>query len=283
MLAVSDDSLAAGLHNKYTGFRTQRTMNEVASTAPDIPHTHQSRFPFFRNLIVAHRRLSSIMYIAGLELPLSPSQWPEVLVVLSTADYFRHTITRIKQLAVISESRGGRIRPESMPSTFLGRISMNPIPGLAIFIPPLVYVGALTLNRFQQPEWMARYAFSSEMVDSTSRDVLRVVACAASFALRSLTDSAFQHLGDQWHAIGRREKSRVVKTGPYAWVRHPGYSSALLQEVLWAIMFWSYMPLVALGIIAAAFAIKIPIEARFFILSPVCRQTDYYGGNCRRI
>ncbi|KAF8442103.1 hypothetical protein L210DRAFT_3644273 [Boletus edulis BED1] len=201
------------------------------------------------------------MYIAGLELPLSPSQWPEVLVVLSTADYFRHAITRVKQLVVISESRGGRIRPESLPSTFLGRISMNPILGLVFFMWPLVYVGALTLNRFQQPDWMARYAFSSEMVDSTSRDVLRVVACAASFALKSFSDSAFQHLGDQWHAIGRREKSRIVKTGPFAWVRHPGYSSVLLQEALWCIMFWSYIPLAALGIKAAALAIKMPIEA----------------------
>ncbi|KAF8442102.1 hypothetical protein L210DRAFT_3611662 [Boletus edulis BED1] len=197
------------------------------------------------------------MYIAGLNLPLS--QWPEVLVVLSTADYFRHTFAGIKQLAVISESRGGRIRPESMPSTFLGRI-ISPIHGLAIFIPPLVYVGALTLNRFQQPEWMARFAFSTEMIDSTQRSALRVVACAASFALKSLTDSAFQHLGDQWHAIGRREKPRIVKTGPYAWIRHPGYSSVLLQEALWCIMFWSHISIVALGITAAAFAIKMPIE-----------------------
>ncbi|KAG6372203.1 hypothetical protein JVT61DRAFT_7996 [Boletus reticuloceps] len=160
-----------------------------------------------------HRHRSSIMYIAGLNLPRSPFQWPEVLVVLSTADYFR----------------GGRIRPESMPSTFLGRF-ITPIHGLAIFIPPLVYVGALTLNRFQQPEWMARFAFSTEMIDATQRSALRVVACAASFALRSFSDGTFRHLGDQWHAIGRREKSRVVKTGPFAWVRHPGYSSVLLQE-----------------------------------------------------
>ncbi|KAF8442105.1 hypothetical protein L210DRAFT_3194430 [Boletus edulis BED1] len=197
------------------------------------------------------------MYIAGLNLPLS--QWPEVLVVLSTADYFRHTFTGIKHLTVISESSGGRIRPESMPSTFLGRI-ITPIHGLAIVIPPLVYVGALTLNRFQQPEWMAQFAFSTEMIDSTQMNALRVVACAASFALRSFLDSTFKHLGDQWHVIGRREKPRIVKTGPYAWIRHPGYSSVLLQEALWCIMFWSHISIVALGITAAAFAIKMPIE-----------------------
>ncbi|KAG6372205.1 hypothetical protein JVT61DRAFT_7998 [Boletus reticuloceps] len=220
------------------------------------------------------------MYIAGLNLPLS--QWPEVLVVLSTADYFRYIITRVKQLAVISESRGGRIRPDSMPSTFLGRF-ITPIQDIAIFIPPLVYVGALTLNRFQQPEWMARFAFSTEMIDATQRNALSVVACAASFALRSFLDSAFKHLGDQWHAIGRREKPRVVKTGPYAWVRHPVYSSVLLQEALWCIMFWSHIPLVALGITAAALAVKMPIEACIFVLSTACTLTDHCDGNCRRV
>lgn len=141
------------------------------------------------------------MYIAGLNLPLSSPQWLEVFVVLSTADHIRYSIAKIKDIAIISESKGGRIRPESMPPTFLGRI-ITPIHGLAIFIPPLTYVGALVLNRFQPPEWMARFAFSAEMMDSTWTNVSRVVACVASFALRSLTNSAFNHLGDQWHAIG---------------------------------------------------------------------------------
>lgn len=141
------------------------------------------------------------MYIAGIKLPLSPPQWLEALVVLSTADYIRYSIAKMKELAVVSESKGGRIRPESMPPTFLGRI-ITPIHALALFIPPLMYVGALVLNSFQPPEWMARFAFSAEMMDSTWRNALRVVACVASFALRSFMDSTFEHLGDQWHAIG---------------------------------------------------------------------------------
>ncbi|KAF8556491.1 hypothetical protein OG21DRAFT_1506402 [Imleria badia] len=200
------------------------------------------------------------MYIAGINLPQPPPQWLEVLVVLSTADYFQYTISKMKALAVISESKGGRIRPESMPPTFLGRI-ISPIHGLAIFIPPLIYAGALALNRFQPPEWMAKFAFSDEMLDSTWKNALRAVACVASFSLRRFTNSIFEHLGDQWHFIGRREKSRVVKTGPYAWVRHPSYSSVLLHQALWSIMFWSFVPLVGLGITAFAFAIKMPIEA----------------------
>lgn len=138
------------------------------------------------------------MYIAGLKLPLSPPQCLEVLVVLSTADYVRYIIAAVK---VLSKSKGGRIRPESMPPTLMGRI-ISPIHGLAIFIPPLVYVGALVFNGFQQPAWFARFTLSSEMMESTWGSALRVAACVASFALRSLTDSTSKHLGDQWHVIG---------------------------------------------------------------------------------
>lgn len=40
-------------------------------------------------------------------------------------------------------------------------------------------------------------------------------------------------------------------------------SSVLVQEALWSIMFWSYIPLVAFGITASAFVVKMPIEVLF--------------------
>jgi len=199
------------------------------------------------------------MYIAGLDLALSPPQALEALVVLSTGEYFRHSFAKISDLAVVSETKSGRIRTESMPPTFLGRI-ITPIHALAMFTPPLIYVGAVVLNGFRQPDWFAKFTFHTEMIDPTWKSALRVAACIASFALKRLTDRVYDHLGDQWHSIGRRERPRVIETGPYAWVRHPGYSTVLLQEVLWSIMFWSYAPLVALAATASAFAIKMPIE-----------------------
>lgn len=141
------------------------------------------------------------MYIAGLRFPLSPPQWLEVLVVLSTTDYIRYTIGIVKTIAVASESKAGRIRPDRMPSMLLGRI-ISPIHGLATYVPPLIYVGALVLNRFEPPEWMARYALPSGMIDETWKNGLRVLACAASFGMKSVAESGLHHLGDQWHAIG---------------------------------------------------------------------------------
>ncbi|KAG1772324.1 hypothetical protein EDD22DRAFT_947448 [Suillus occidentalis] len=71
------------------------------------------------------------------------------------------------------------------------------------------------------------------------------------------------HLGTQWHPIGvhtRREKPKLVQTGPYAVVRHPLYTCVLIQELLFALVSWSYAPLVALSITASAFVVKMPIE-----------------------
>ncbi|KAF9223285.1 hypothetical protein BS17DRAFT_781622 [Gyrodon lividus] len=201
------------------------------------------------------------MYIAGLNLPIpiSSSQGLEALVVLTTTDYFRYVITETNSIAVRSESKGGHIRQESMPTSFLGRI-ISPIHGLAFLLPPAVYVGGVVLNGFRQPDWMAKFALSGNVMGLEWRNALRLVACSATLSLRRITARAFDHLGEQWHVIGRREKPRVVQTGPYALVRHPLYATVLIQEALWSIMFWSCVPLFALGITAGALAIKMPIE-----------------------
>ena len=150
-----------------------------------------------------------MQYLTSLRLPVSPPQWLEVLVVLSTVDFLWHTIASVKSFAVISESKAGRIRPDSMPPTFMGRI-ITPIHGLATFVPPLVYIGVLVLNGFQQPEWLAKCTLSAELGNSTWGNALRVIACIASFASRPFMDTTLKHLGDQWHAIGVSVELAVI-------------------------------------------------------------------------
>ncbi|KAI9460332.1 hypothetical protein HD554DRAFT_2197143 [Boletus coccyginus] len=201
------------------------------------------------------------MYIAGLNLLVSSTQAFEAFIVFSAFDFFRYLRGIVKTIAVQAESKGGRVRAGTTPS--LGRV-IALIHPLAAYIPPVVYIGAVVLNKFRQPEWMTQFALPDEIagvrLDPVWKGVLRAGACVAGLALRSLVDSAFHHLGEQWHSIGRRERPRVVQTGPYAWVRHPLYTAVLLQEVVWSVMFWSYVPLVALAITAAASAVKMPIE-----------------------
>ncbi|KIJ12323.1 hypothetical protein PAXINDRAFT_156963 [Paxillus involutus ATCC 200175] len=198
------------------------------------------------------------MHVVGLEVPISLSQGIEAIVVLTIANGLRRSITKVRSVAANAESKGGRIRPESIPTSFLARI-VTPIQVLATALPPVVYLCVVVLNGLQQPEWMAKFALSG-MVGSQWRNALRVLACSSTCLLKGIVDYIFDHLGEQWDVAGRREKSRIVQTGPYAIVRHPLFSISFIQGVLWAVMFWSYVPLFALAIIAAVLVVKLPIE-----------------------
>jgi hypothetical protein len=150
------------------------------------------------------------MYIAGLNLPVSSTRVLEAFVVFSTFDFFRYTRGIVRTIAVQAESKGGHVRVQTTP--FLGRI-VTPIHALAAYIPPAVYIAALVLNKFRQPVWMTQFALSDEIagvrLDPAWKGLLRVGACVAGLALRNLLDSAFHHLGEQWHSLGVRVLSDV--------------------------------------------------------------------------
>ena len=150
------------------------------------------------------------MYIAGLNLPVSSTRVLEAFVVFSAFDFFRHIRGIVKSIAVQAESKGGHVRVETTP--FLGRV-VTPIHALAAYIPPAVYIGALVLNKLRQPMWMTQFALSDKIagvrLDPAWKGLLRVGACVAGLALRNLIDSAFHHLGEQWHSLGVRVLSDV--------------------------------------------------------------------------
>jgi hypothetical protein len=47
-----------------------------------------------------------------------------------------------------------------------------------------------------------------------------------------------------------------------------------MHQALLGVMFWSYAPLFSLGIVASAFAVKMPIEAS--VLFPCIQQYLFY-------
>ncbi|KAG2062850.1 hypothetical protein BDR04DRAFT_1111968, partial [Suillus decipiens] len=192
-------------------------------------------------------------YIAGLTTLPSAAQTVEGLAVFTTFRHFQYVLSGIRAIAPVANAEAGSIR--TTPTSFIGKI-ITPIHGLAYFIPSMTYILCVTFNRFVQPAWMQRMSLPDAYFTYENKVGLRVAACAATFVLMRFIGRTAKHLGNQWHAIGRREKSRVVQTGPYAVVRHPGYASVLIQELLFALMSWSYAPLVGLGIIAGAFAVK---------------------------
>ncbi|KAG1856010.1 hypothetical protein DFJ58DRAFT_879881 [Suillus subalutaceus] len=196
--------------------------------------------------------------IAGLAIPVPPGpQTVEGLAVLTTLRSLQYGISRTRAIAPIAKAESGAIR--TSPTTFIGK-AVSPIYALTFFIPSVTYALCVTGNLFMQPAWMQRMSLPNDYFQHETKVALRIAACASTFVLLRFAGRAFTHLGNQWHTIGRREKSRVVQTGPYELVRHPIYMNVLIQQALFAVMFWSYAPLVGLSIAAGAFAVKIPIE-----------------------
>jgi hypothetical protein len=181
-------------------------------------------------------------YIAGLTGALpSSTQTIEGIAVFTTLRYFQFVMSRVRAIAPVAEAEAGSIR--TTPSSFIGKI-ISPIHALSIFIPPVTYILCVPFNRFVQPAWMQRMSLPNTYFKHESQVGLRVAACAATFLLIRFSGYIFTYLGNQWHAIGvcailsytctrhkltvlhqRREKPRVVQTGPYAVVRHPIYTS----------------------------------------------------------
>jgi protein-S-isoprenylcysteine O-methyltransferase Ste14 len=192
----------------------------------------------------------------------SSSQLLELFVVLCNVRSFFYAFSKVRSASAHAQSKSGPVRPDTLPARFSALFLAAQV--IVCGLIPAIYIFAVVGAGFQQPPWMNAFTLpnvvSGVMLEGVWKNALRVLACVASISLNSISDNVFEHLSDQYHPIGRREKPRVVQTGPYAWVRHPLYSLAVLQTALWSPMFWSYVPLFTIFATAAVFAFKISIE-----------------------
>ncbi|KAG8214484.1 hypothetical protein J3R82DRAFT_9537 [Butyriboletus roseoflavus] len=199
------------------------------------------------------------MYIAGLHFLFPSHQGVDGLAVLTTADFFRYLLWTSRTPKVTAEGEGGLPVPESAPRSLLSKL-VFPTQALTALLPPAVYCIAVVFNNFQQPSWMLKFALPEDIVQTQWKTPLRLMACVASFSLKFALDRILSHSDERWRMIGGREKPGMIQTGPYAVVRHPAYSVMLLQQVFYSVMYWSYVPLASLGVLAGVLAIKMPIE-----------------------
>lgn len=92
----------------------------------------------------------------------------------------------------------------------------------------------------------ARLGWSPESPDSFK--ALALVVILAGYALGS-----YALVENRWFSgvvrIQKEREQRVVSSGPYAWVRHPGYSGALFSYLATPVFLdaaWAYVPVVLL-------------------------------------
>jgi protein-S-isoprenylcysteine O-methyltransferase Ste14 len=96
-----------------------------------------------------------------------------------------------------------------------------------------------------------------------------------------LTWLARIHLGRLWSsAITRKERHRVVDTGPYAFVRHPIYTGIITAVVSTAAIEATLAALVGATLICFGMWLKARTEERFLMVE---LGQDDYRSYCRRV
>ncbi|KAF9781216.1 hypothetical protein BJ322DRAFT_260561 [Thelephora terrestris] len=210
------------------------------------------------------------MYFAGIMDHLSDAPKMELIVWGSTMGILASSTFRVRRQLASARSKAGNIKPGSTgPCTQTTLAILGQVGGMSL--PTLVYWTATACNKFHQPEWMTEYALPAppDVFGADGVVVGRAVGLLAFLVGTTLTRSALKALGDQFHAIGIREKPRLVDSGPYAYVRHPIYTGNLIIATSFALAFWSYIPLYALPITIGGHLLKLPIEERTLTEDPV--------------
>ncbi len=96
----------------------------------------------------------------------------------------------------------------------------------------------------------------------TIEQILFVVALAG-FAV---TWWARFHLGTLWSgSVTRKEHHRIVKTGPYAIVRHPIYAGISLALIATALLRPGWAGFAGTALLIASFVVKYRLEERFLM------------------
>ena len=145
---------------------------------------------------------------------------------------------------------------------------------------PLYGVAAAVSFALAFSSWAWPWVHERLWAEMPVLDWLMFGVCAAGFAFCWW---ARIHLGKLWSAgVVRKEGHRVVDTGPYAIVRHPIYSGAIVAGFAFAIV--RARPL-AFGV-AIAFAIIIAIKARYeerFLRDELGPEYDAYSRRVARL
>ena len=105
--------------------------------------------------------------------------------------------------------------------------------------------------------WLSRAPLPHGPVSSGTALVL--VAAGLAF-----TVWARVHLGGNWSgSVTEKEGHELVRSGPYALVRHPIYAGLLVALLGSAVACGELRAVLGLGVVAAAFTRKLRIEERF--------------------
>ncbi|EJC98041.1 uncharacterized protein FOMMEDRAFT_143515 [Fomitiporia mediterranea MF3/22] len=200
------------------------------------------------------------MYLTGIHIPGERlALGAEGLVTSSIFIYTAAAFHVGRNSMKVAAEKGGQIK--SMPTSLVGKI-VSPIHAAGMMLPVITYLVAVPLNGCAQPGFISRFALPNFRLSEDVVNLLRVASTVGLIGTWKLLMQTVSLLGKSgtFHHIGVRERPKLVTSGPFAVVRHPLYTCALLQNLVLAGLIWNYIPLYALAICGVAFAVKVPIE-----------------------
>lgn len=187
----------------------------------------------------------------------------------TSASFLAHFLVarEFSSLNKTTPSLSGPLKLHTTPRT---AIAATIVHTLAIFGPPATYLVGVLTNGLRERPWMARCSLDrligylsgrQTIVKGDTKDIVRAVSAALLLLVFPRVMSAVNKaIGDQFAPLGVRTKARVVKTGPYAIVRHPSYAVGILANAFLSIPLWSFVPLIASVVTTTAFIVKLRIE-----------------------
>jgi protein-S-isoprenylcysteine O-methyltransferase Ste14 len=108
---------------------------------------------------------------------------------------------------------------------------------------------------------------------------LRWVAAVCAVACLAATIACWRRMGRNWRiAVTPRERTELVTTGPYTYVRHPIYALSILLMLCSAVIVATVPMLVAAVIHAALMVVKARNEERHLLAT----HGEAYRSYCRR-
>lgn len=111
------------------------------------------------------------------------------------------------------------------------------------------------------PRWMPAWLFERVM----PRDALAAwIGIALLVAGIAFSVWARRHLAGFWSSVVTlKQNHRLIRSGPYRYVRHPIYTGILLSLLGTAIAIGEWHGFISVAVIAAGFSRKIAVEERF--------------------
>jgi protein-S-isoprenylcysteine O-methyltransferase Ste14 len=107
-------------------------------------------------------------------------------------------------------------------------------------------------------------------------DTLEQILFVVALAGLGFTWWARFHLGTLWSGrVTRKAHHRIIKTGPYAIVRHPIYAGISLALVATVLLRPGWLGLIGAALIIASFVIKYRLEERFLLQELGPEYADY--------